>query len=137
MSKNSRHIEDGARVKIAEQRKKSNISFLSAGEDVNVKTAKKNSVKHKRQSFSNLVVQLKPKGKENKSPKNIKGGDKSRSKSKNRRKKSTFQLDKSKISASAATTFDKGFLKKKQSISAAQIGPFPKKKKKTGKRKSV
>jgi hypothetical protein len=33
-------------------------------------------------------------------------------------------------------TYEKGFIKKKQSTSTALIGPFPKKKKKTGKRKS-
>ena len=113
------------------------MSCLSACEDGYVKTTKKHSVKQKRQSFSNLQVQLKPKGKENRSPKHLKGGDKSRSKSKNKRKKSTVQLDKTKISASAITTFEKGFLKKKQSTSAAQIGPVTKKKKRQQKRKSV
>ena len=125
------------RVKMAEQRRKSNASCVSAYEEGYVKTTKKHSVKQKRQSFSNLQVQLKPKGKENKSPKTTKGVDKSRSKSQNRRKKSTFQLDKSKISATALTTYDKGFIKKKKSTSAAQIGPFPKKKKKTQNKKSV
>lgn len=138
MSKNNKSIEEGCRVKLAEQRKKSNISCISAYEEGQQRTNKKHSVKQKRPSVSNLHLPARAKDKENKDPKV--GKDKSLSKSKNKRKKSKIHLDKSKISTVAISTNDKGFLKKKQSTSTAQIGQIgvalPKKKKKYIKKKS-
>jgi hypothetical protein len=63
--------------------------------------------------------------------------DKSRSKSKKVKRKSTVQLDKSKASTAVIINMDKGNIKKEQSTSTAYIGAImlPKKKKKVNKKK--
>lgn len=64
--------------------------------------------------------------------------DKSRSKSKKVKRKSTVQLDKSKASTTVIINLEKANIKKKQSTSTAYIGAtmLPKKKKKVNKKKS-
>lgn len=119
--------DEVVRVKLAEQRKKSNISCVSACEE-GQKVSKKQSVKIKRQSFSNLqVVKGREKmGKENRSPKNNINKEKSRSRSKPKRK--VTGLDKSKASTTAINTHEKNFVKKKQSTSALHLNGKKKKK---------
>lgn len=48
-------------MKIADQRKRSNVSCLSACEEGQYRTSKKHSVKQKRPSVSNLNLPVRPK----------------------------------------------------------------------------
>lgn len=61
MSKNTKSIEEGLKIRIAEQRKKSNVSCISAIEEG--RTHKKHSVKIKRPSATNLHFPVPPKDK--------------------------------------------------------------------------
>ena len=62
MSKNAKNIEEGFKIRVAEQRKKSTVSCASAYEEGH-KTTKKHSIKQKRPSVGNLHISTKAKGK--------------------------------------------------------------------------